>query len=197
MLEFKALPYSYESLKPIISSETFFFHYEKHYAGYVSKANELIPQKWGNKHLIEIISLAQKNKEIALFNQAAQVWNHEFFFSGLSLNPSDQIVSNKTISLIQQDFRSLENLKAEIIKAATSRFGSGWVWLFLENGHLKIQTTSNAETICTEKSLTPLWVLDIWEHAYYLDYQNRRSDYATEVVNNAMNWHFIENNLGF
>ena len=195
MLQFKPLPYSYDALKPVISSETFFFHYEKHYAGYVSKANELIPRKWTDYILIDLISLAQKNKETALFNQTAQVWNHEFFFSGLSLNPSDQEISDKTMSLIQQDFHSLENLKTELIKAATSRFGSGWVWLFSEDGHLKIQSTSNADTLCNLKSITPLWVLDVWEHAYYLDYQNRRIDYASELINNAMNWRFIEANL--
>ena len=195
MLTIKPLPYDLGELEPVISQQTLLLHHGKHYAGYVTKANELMPEKWADKPLDEIISLAREHDESALFNQVAQVWNHEFFFDGLSLKPEDKKISGKLLDLIQADFHDVDTLKAELIKAALARFGSGWAWLVLEDGHLKIQTTSNAETPCGLKGIKPLWTLDVWEHAYYLDYQNRRMEYATQVLNQAVNWRFISENL--
>jgi len=189
------LPYDFQALTPIMGSDTLFFHHDKHYVGYVEKANELIPQKWHNKSLEQLISCSRKDGHSLLFNQVAQVWNHEFFFNGLSLRQEDKEISGKLLDLIRTDFQNMENLKAELIQAALTRFGSGWVWLVTEEGHLKVQTTGNAETPCGLKGFTPLWTLDVWEHAYYLDYQNRRAIYASEVVNRAINWRFIGQNL--
>ena len=195
MLEIKQLNYSFDALKPMMGSDTLFFHHEKHYVGYVNKANELLPPKWRHKSLQEIVSLARDKGEIALFNQAAQVWNHEFFFDGLSVNPEDNEISDDLLFYIRKDYNSIDNLKSELIKTALTRFGSGWVWLVLEGDHLKVQSTLNAETPCGLQGFKPLWTLDVWEHAYYLDYQNRRVDYATEIVNRAVNWRFVANNL--
>ena len=195
MIEVKPLNYNFDALKPVVGSETMLFHHDKHYVGYVTKANELLPPKWTHKDLEEIVSLAREQGNTMLFNQVAQVWNHEFFFEGLSLLPSDKGISGALIDLIQQDFQNVENLETELVKAAMARCGSGWVWLLLNEGHLKIQTTLNAETPCGMKQFKPLWTLDVWEHAYYLDYQNRRLDYATEVVNRAMNWRLVGERL--
>ena len=195
MLEIKQLNYSFDALKPMMGSDTLFFHHEKHYVGYVNKANELLPPKWRHKSLQEIVSLARDKGEIALFNQAAQVWNHEFFFDGLSVNPEDNEISDDLLFYIRKEYNSIDNLKSELIKTALTRFGSGWVWLVLEGDHLKVQSTLNAETPCGLQGFKPLWTLDVWEHAYYLDYQNRRVDYATEIVNRAVNWRFVANNL--
>ncbi len=195
MLEIKQLNYSFDALKPMMGSDTLFFHHEKHYVGYVNKANELLPPKWRHKSLQEIVSLARDKGEIALFNQAAQVWNHEFFFDGLSVNPEDHEISDDLLFYIRKDYNSIDNLKSELIKTALTRFGSGWVWLVLEGEHLKVQSTLNAETPCGLQGFKPLWTLDVWEHAYYLDYQNRRVDYATEIMNRAVNWRFVANNL--
>lgn len=195
MLEIKQLNYSFDALKPMMGSDALFFHHEKHYVGYVNKANELLPSKWQHKSLQEIVSLARDKGEIALFNQAAQVWNHEFFFDGLSVNPEDHEISDDLLFYIRKDYNSIDNLKSELIKTALGRFGSGWVWLVLEGDHLKVQSTLNAETPCGLQGFKPLWTLDVWEHAYYLDYQNRRVDYATEIMNRAVNWRFVSHNL--
>ena len=196
MLEVKQLNYTFESLQPVMSAETLYFHHDKHYAGYVAKANELMPAKWANKTLEQIVHFARDKGEIALFNQVAQVWNHEFFFEGLSLNSEDREIPENLLSYIRKDYNNIDNLKDELIKTAMTRFGSGWVWLVLEDGHLKVQSTLNAETPCGLKGFKPLWTLDVWEHAYYLDYQNRRIDYVTEVVNNAINWYVVWKRLG-
>lgn len=195
MLDIKTLPYALTALQPVISPETLSFHHDKHYIGYVNKANELLPKEWEHKSLEKIISLARGQENMALFNQVAQVWNHEFFFEGLSLVPEDHEISGNLLDLIRADYHDVENLKAELIKTALARFGSGWVWLVLDGGRLKVQSTANAETPCGLQGIKTLWTLDVWEHAYYLDYQNKRLDYATEVVNKAMNWRFICDNL--
>jgi len=196
MLEIKSLNYNVGALQPIMSAETLHFHHDKHYAGYVAKANELVPAKWANKTLEQLVHLARDKGEIALFNQVAQVWNHEFFFEGLSLNLEDHEIPENLLSYIRKDYNSIDNLKDELVRTALARFGSGWVWLVWEDNHLKVQSTLNAETPCGLKGFKPLWTLDVWEHAYYLDYQNKRLDYATEVVNNAINWRVIGARLG-
>ncbi len=195
MIEMKILPYDFSALTPIIGADTFFYHHDKHYIAYVEKANQLIPRKWANKSLEQLVADARGEGLSMLFNQVAQVWNHEFFFNGLSLRAEDKEISDALADLIQTDFQNIENLKNELIQAALARFGSGWGWLVLEKGHLKVYSTSNAETPCGLKEFTPLWTLDVWEHAYYLDYQNRRADYAAEIVNKAINWRFISQNL--
>jgi len=195
MLQVQPLNYDFGDLRPVLGTETLFFHYEKHYKGYVQKANELIPKKWAHKKLEDLISAARDKGDVALFNQVAQVWNHEFFFEGLSTQSDDQNISDDLLFYIRKDYNSLDNLKAELIKTAMARFGSGWVWLVIDEGHLKVQSTLNAETPCGLKGFKPLWTLDVWEHAYYLDYQNRRLDYATEIVQKAINWRRVSDRL--
>ena len=124
MLEIKPLTYDFDALKPVIGSDTMFFHHEKHYAGYVTKANDLMPKKWADKPLEEIVVLSREKKDVPLFNQVAQVWNHEFFFKGLSLNPEDREMSDDLSFYINKDFHNVENLKNELVKTALSQFGS-------------------------------------------------------------------------
>ena len=195
MLSIKPLPYELTDLEPVISQMTLSFHHGKHYVGYVNKANELLPKEWEHHDIQDIIRLARDGNNMPVFNQVAQVWNHEFFFDGLSLNEFDKEISGALLDLIRADFHDVDSLKSELLKTALARFGSGWVWLVLENGRLKIYSTSNAETPCGLRGVKPLWTLDVWEHAYYLDYQNRRIDYATQVVEKAINWRFISANL--
>ncbi len=195
MIEIQLLPYDFSALKPVIWPDTLFFHHEKHYTAYVTRANELLPKAWHNKSLDEVVRLAWDKEKRDLFNQAAQVWNHEFFFAGLSLDMADKLISSDLLFLIERDFGSLEVLKQTMIDAAVGVFGAGWMWLVSDDGKLKIQTTSNAETPCGVKGIRPLWCLDVWEHAYYLDYQNRRKAYVTEIVTQAINWRFISDNL--
>lgn len=196
MIKIKPLKYDFNALAPVTGSDTLFFHHDKHYAGYVNKTNEMITSQGKTGDLQNIIAEAREQRDVALFNQAAQVWNHEFFFDGLSLNEEDRKISASLLRLIDSTFKSVDTLQTELIQAATTLFGSGWVWLVMEEGKLKIQKTSNAETPCGLEGIKPLWCLDVWEHAYYLDYQNRRADYAAEIVKKAMNWRIVSDRLG-
>ena len=138
MLQIKSLNYNVEALAPTIGADTLFFHHDKHYAGYVAKANELMSSKWNHKTLEQVVSLARNNNNTAVFNQVAQVWNHEFFFDGLSANPDDHVISDELMAYLRKDYGDVDNLRSELIKTAVARFGSGWVWLVLEEGHLKV-----------------------------------------------------------
>ena len=195
MIEIKPLLYDYNALQPVVSAETMHFHHDKHYAGYVEKANILIPKEWEKKSLAEIVALAYETGDVPLFNQVAQAWNHEFFFEGLKIDPFQLKITDRLNTLIVQDFGNLETLKAELVNSAISLFGSGWVWLVLEKGKLKVMHTSNAETPLVWADCTPLWTLDVWEHAYYLDHQNRRQEYASALVNRAINWQVVSDKL--
>jgi len=183
------LPYGYDALEPMISQETLHYHYDKHHAGYVAKLNTLIKETvFESKTLEEII----KGADGAIFNNASQVFNHDFFWKSLSNKSTNQ--STYLTSKIDGKFGSLEGFKKEFIDSAIGLFGSGWVWLCLdEENQLTIVTTSNANTPLTTK-LKPLMVCDVWEHAYYLDYQNLRADYL-ENFWKLVNWDFVSSNL--
>jgi len=183
------LPYGYDALEPMISQETLHYHYDKHHAGYVAKLNTLIKETvFESKTLEEII----KGADGAIFNNASQVFNHDFFLKSLSNKSTNQ--STYLTSKIDGKFGSLEGFKKEFIDSAIGLFGSGWVWLCLdEENQLTIVTTSNANTPLTTK-LKPLMVCDVWEHAYYLDYQNLRADYL-ENFWKLVNWDFVSSNL--
>ena len=192
--ELYKLPYADNALEPYISQKTISFHYGKHHATYLNNLNALIKDTDLEKESLENIILeTEKNpSEQAIFNNAAQVWNHTFYWQSLSAEKQDIPESNfKQMGL--RDFGSIENLKAEFKKVALSQFGSGWAWLVLDNNQLKIVKTSNAETPLGKT--IPLLCIDVWEHAYYLDYQNRRGDYLDGVLNNLLNWKFAAQNL--
>ena len=171
------LPYAHNALEPIISERTISFHYGKHHQTYVNNLNGLVVgTEFENSDLEAIV----KKSEGPVFNNAAQIWNHTFYF--LSLTPDKGSVPNdKLLKAINVGWDSLENFKVEFNKAAVSVFGSGWAWLVKDGeGKLSIVKESNAGNPLT-RGLTPLLTFDVWEHAYYLDYQNRRADYVAAL----------------
>ncbi len=183
------LPYEQTALEPHISAETVSYHYGKHHAGYVNKLNGLIAgTQYENKTLVDTI----KHSDGPIFNNAAQVYNHDFYWNGLS--PASNTPSTALSNLIGRDFGSMEAFKEKMLTAATGFFGSGWVWLVMaKDGKLAIEQTSNADTPIRH-DLLPLLACDVWEHAYYIDYRNGRADYL-ENWWKLLNWEFISNNL--
>lgn len=184
-----ALPYAENALAPYISTETMSLHYGKHHAGYVAKTNMLLEKSsLKGKTLEEIVrkSAKDKNKNEALFNNAAQAWNHEFFWE--SMKPKGGgIPEGNMADQIKTSFGSYDQFKAEFIAVTGQLFGSGWVWLVQEKGVLKIVATGNADNPMISGQI-PLFSVDVWEHAYYLDYQNQRRDYVKRVLENLIDW---------
>jgi len=185
MVKLSELPFKEDDLEPFISKETIEYHYKKHHATYVNKLNELIEStRYSELSLSSII----RDSKGAIFNNAAQVFNHSFYWNSLSIK--SQVPNEKLLSKINNDFGSLELLKEEFIKAGTTLFGSGWVWLVREpNGKLMIKQTENAQTPLSS-NLVPLFVCDVWEHAYYIDYRNLRPKYLEEFWEH-INWDFV------
>lgn len=191
------LPYSKDAMMPHISADTFSFHHEKHHNAYVVNLNNLIKDRDDfNKLSLEEIILKSANKPeyAAIFNNAAQVWNHSFYWHCMKPNGGGK-PSGELLDKINQDFGSFDNFVAELKQAGATQFGSGWAWLVVDGeGKLKVVKTANAELpmIKGEKALL---TIDVWEHAYYLDYQNRRPDYLSIFVENLVNWDFVLENF--
>ncbi len=185
-----ALPFAKDALEPHMSAETFSFHYDKHHNAYVTNLNKLVEgTEFANKSLEEII----KTSSGGIFNNAAQVWNHTFFWNSLSPNGGG-MPTGELADKIRADFGGFDKFKEQFTAAATTQFGSGWAWLVLENDTLSIVKTANAETPLT-KGQTPLLTLDVWEHAYYLDFQNRRPDFIATFLDKLANWAFAAENF--
>lgn len=186
--ELPALPYPADALKPYMSAETFSFHHGKHHAAYVANLNKLIEgTDLANKSLEEIIKATFGDPSKAgIFNNAAQVWNHTFFWE--SMKPGGGGAPTGPIAdKINADFGSYDKFVEAFKTAAATQFGSGWAWLVLEDGTLKVTKTPNAENPLVHGQ-TPLLTLDVWEHAYYLDYQNRRPDFINAYLEHLVNW---------
>ena len=194
--ELPALPYPADALESKhMSAQTFSFHHDKHHAAYVTNLNKLIEgTELAGKSLEEIIHASFKDSSKAgIFNNAAQVWNHTFFWS--SLNPSGGGAPTGALAdKITADFGSFDKFKEEFKNAAATQFGSGWAWLVLDKGTLKVTKTPNAENPLVHGQ-TPLLTLDVWEHAYYLDFQNKRPDFIGNFLDNLANWDFAAENL--
>jgi Fe-Mn family superoxide dismutase len=190
------LPYADNALDPVISAHTLSFHYGKHHKAYVDNLNKLIAGTPLEGQPLEAIikESAGKADKAGVFNNAAQIWNHTFYWNSLKANGGGTPPAALG-KLIERDFGSLDALKKELATAATTQFGSGWAWLASDNGKLVVAKTSNAELPMT-KGQKALLTIDVWEHAYYLDYQNRRPDYATAVIEKLLNWQFAADNLG-
>jgi Fe-Mn family superoxide dismutase len=191
------LPYAEDALAPVISANTISFHYGKHHATYVKTLNELIAgTPYEGKSLEEIVVGSAKDKDAAarkIFNNAAQAWNHDFYWH--SMTPKGGAPTGKIKDALEKSFGDLAAFKKAFGLAAVGQFGSGWAWLVKDkDGALKIETTSNADTPIAHGG-TPLLVADVWEHAYYLDYQNRRPDHVTAWLDKLVNWPFAEKNL--
>jgi len=185
--ELPKLPYEIDSLSKVISKQTFEFHYGKHHLAYVNNLNNLIVgTRFENADLVTII----KEAEGAIFNNGAQVWNHTFYFESFSPTPKTE-PTGRLLDAISKSFGSFAEFKEKFNKSATTIFGSGWAWLVKdENGNLEITQESNAGNPI-RKGLTPLLTCDVWEHAYYLDYQNRRPDYIQSFWD-IIDWNVIE-----
>jgi Fe-Mn family superoxide dismutase len=191
------LPYADNALAPVISANTISFHYGKHHATYVKVLNELIAgTAYESLTLEEIVVRAASDKDAAakkIFNNAAQAWNHEFYWH--SMTPKGGAPAGKIKDALEKSFGGLDAFKKAFSTAAVGQFGSGWAWLVKgKDGALKIETTSNADTPIAHGG-TPLLVADVWEHAYYLDYQNRRPDHIGAWLDKLANWSFAEANL--
>ncbi|SEL94443.1 superoxide dismutase, Fe-Mn family [Syntrophus gentianae] len=190
-----ALPYPENALEPYISARTIGFHYGKHHKGYIDNLNKLISNtEFADLSLEKIISAtAGKPEKATIFNNAAQSWNHAFYWQCLKPNGGGE-PSAAFKKQIEASFGTLEACKKELTTAAMTQFGSGWAWLVRDGQKLKVIKTANADTPL-EKGMKPLLVIDVWEHAYYLDYQNRRVDYVSAVLDKIINWDFAEKNL--
>ena len=189
------LPYPEDALAPIISTRTVGFHHGKHHKGYVDKVNELVSGTEFEGQALEriVIATSGKPERVELFNNAAQAWNHAFYWR--SLKPkSGGTPTGALAEKIDAAFGGLDALKKKLATAAVKQFGSGWAWLVTDGLALKVVTTSNAD-VPFIRGMTPLLTLDVWEHAYYLDYQNRRADYAQAVIDRLLNWEFAAENL--
>jgi Fe-Mn family superoxide dismutase len=189
------LPYPEDALAPYVSSRTLSFHYGKHHSGYVNKLNELVKGTelaWAPLEKVIQTTAGDANKA-AIFNNAAQTRNHTFYWKSMSPKGGGT-PSGALAKKISESFGILENFKKEFTQAATTQFGSGWAWLVMDGGSLKVVKTSNADTPIIHGQ-TPLLVIDVWEHAYYLDYQNRRGDYVTNFLDYLINWDFAAENL--
>jgi Fe-Mn family superoxide dismutase len=190
------LPYADNALSPVISGHTIGFHYSRHHKGYVDNLNKLIAgTEFVDLPLSTIITqTAGKADKSAIFNNAAQDWNHTFYWRSLQPNGGGEPPA-ALLRKIEASFGNLDVCKKELAAAATTQFGSGWAWLVADGDKLKVVKTGNAETPMTT-GLKPLLTIDVWEHAYYLDYQNRRADYVNAVLDKLINWEFAAENLG-
>ncbi|HSY86545.1 MAG TPA: superoxide dismutase [Verrucomicrobiae bacterium] len=193
-VELPKLPYALDALEPHISKLTLEFHHGKHHKAYVDKTNELIANTdLAKKSLEEIVRAAAGQKDKAtLFNNAAQAWNHTFLWN--SMSPKGGKPTGALAQAIEKDLGGFATFAENFKKAAVGQFGSGWAWLTLANGKLEISATGNADTPLVHGK-TPLLTLDVWEHAYYLDYQNRRPDYVSTFLEKIVNWDFAAGNL--
>jgi len=187
------LPYPENALEPYISARTVKFHYGKHHLGYVKKTNAYIKgTPWEGKSLEQII-LGSYRKDDYLFNNAAQVWNHNFYWQSMKPGGGGQ-PTGELASMMKAAFGSVDAAKQALVKASATRFGSGWGWLAIKDGRLVVVSSSNALNPLVDK-MKPLITIDVWEHAYYLDYQNRRGGYIRGVMDHLINWDFAARNL--
>jgi superoxide dismutase, Fe-Mn family len=190
-----ALPYADNALEPVISANTISFHYGKHHKTYVDNLNNLVKGTAYEGASLEkvVMESAGKADQVAIFNNAAQIWNHTFYWNSLKPNGGGK-PTGKLAAMIDADFGSYDEFKKQLSATTVSQFGSGWGWLVVEAGKLKIVKTANAEVPMT-KGQKPLLTIDVWEHAYYIDHQNKRAAYVDAVIEKLLNWDFAEQNL--
>lgn len=192
-----ALPYAENALEPVISAKTIGFHYGKHHKGYLDALNKLIAvselESMPLEEIIRVTAKAQDKEGAAIFNNAAQVWNHTFFWSSLKPGGGGK-PAGELLARIEKSFGSYDAFRQAFIDAALGQFGSGWVWLVAAQDGLKIVKTSNADTPVAHDQKA-LVTCDVWEHAYYLDYQNRRKDFVAVFLDSLVNWDFAAEQL--
>lgn len=187
------LPYADTALEPAVSAETLSYHHGKHHQAYIDKTNDAIDgTEHADKSLIEVIRAARDDNQ-GLFNNSAQSWNHGFYWH--SMAASETAPSDKLKSMIESTFGSVDKLKDELKSRGAGHFASGWVWLVEKNGGLSVEESHDGDTWADKDGVNPLLVVDVWEHAYYLDHQNKRPAYLDAVVGSKLNWEFASENL--
>ena len=188
------LPYAQDALAPHISGETLSFHHGKHHKAYVDKANDAIKgTDYEGLSLEEVIKKSWSEKNMGVFNNAAQIWNHTFYWNSMSPNGGGK-PTGAIAEAIDKSFGSYDKFAEEFKAAGAGQVGSGWAWLVKNGDKLEVRKTLNAENPITDGA-TPLLTMDVWEHAYYLDYQNRRPDYIGDFLGKLVNWDFANQNL--
>ncbi len=189
------LPFDRAALEPVLSAESFDYHHGKHHKAYVDKVNGWIEEKGlEGKSLVEVIRLAKDRNDKGLANQAGQIWNHDFFWQGLAPEGSTK-PSAKLAQMIEASFGSQDELVEKMAAEAVGHFGSGWAWLVLAGDALKITSLHDGETPLALDNVKPLLTLDVWEHAYYIDYRNERPRFAKTVLSKVVNWDFVSQNI--
>jgi len=189
------LPYAKDALGTFMSAETLEFHHGKHHKAYVDKTNAVLDEKGlAGASLTDVIRAGKSKGDASLFNNAAQIWNHNFFWRCLA-PPDDRRPSGKLAALVEEGFGSTEALLAKLKAEAVGHFSNGWAWLVLDRGQLKITSLHDADTPVVHDGMQPLLTLDVWEHAYYIDYRNERPRFAERVLGNIVNWEFVGANL--
>ena len=193
-IEQATLPYDTSALEPHVSKETLSFHYGRHHKGYIAKLNKLVKgTEFEKMSLEQVIDKARTRAEIGILNNALQAWNHAFLWESMSPDGGGK-PDGRIAKMIESQYGSFESFKEKFREAAVGLFGSGWVWLVVDRGELRIVATGNADSPVGTQ-LTPLLVLDVWEHAYYLDYQNERDRYIDTFLDHLINWNFAAANL--
>ena len=194
---FEDLPYSLDALHPVISEKTMVFHHQKHYATYVKNTNELILNTpFAESPLEDIVRESYRQPDLrGLFNNAGQAYNHAFFWRSLKPYAAKEKMPEELAQRIESDFTSVQNFKDTLKNVGVKQFGSGWVWLVEKDNKLQILSTSNADSPLILQGVKPLLCIDVWEHAYYLDYQNRRAEFLQGVIDHLINWQFVLDNL--
>lgn len=190
------LPYAKDALAPVMSAETLEFHWGKHHRAYVSKTNELLGDlpNLNGAALTDVVKEAKSSGNNKLFNNSAQLWNHSFFWQCLA--PSEgQKPSGHLAQLIQDGFGGEEQLLQKLQEEAVNHFSNGWAWLVLDRDQLKVTSLHDADTPIVHDGMQPLFTLDVWEHAYYIDYRNERPRFAQTVLSSIVNWDFVAQNL--
>ena len=193
--ELAPLPYATDALGDFMSAETLEFHHGKHHRAYVDKVNALLAERpAAATSLVDIVREAHGQGDTALFNNSAQMWNHNFFWQCLA-PASGQTPTGWLAEMIHNDFGSPENLLLKLKEEAVGHFSNGWAWLVLDRDALRITSLHDADTPLVHEGMKPLLTLDVWEHAYYIDYRNARAEFAEKVLGNIIDWEFVERNL--
>ncbi|MCM8556915.1 superoxide dismutase [Sphingomicrobium sediminis] len=192
--ELPDLPFAKDALGDHMSAETLDYHHGKHHNAYVQKTNGMLGEKGlEGANLTTVIKRAHEAGDKGLFNNSAQIWNHTFFWHGLAPEGSTK-PSEKLQAMIDSDFGSTDKLLEALQNESANHFASGWGWLILNNGKLEVTSLHDADTPVAH-GMTPLFTVDVWEHAYYIDYRNARPDYLKSVLHNIVNWDFVSENL--
>ena len=189
------LPYPKDALAPHMSAETLEFHHGKHHAAYVKKTNAMLEdQRLPATSLIDVVRAAKRDGNSKLFNNSAQLWNHSFFWQCLAPAEAQQ-PDGKLKQMIDDGFGGVEAMLEKLSDEAVNHFSNGWAWLLLDRDTLKIASLHDADTPLVHDGMVPLFTLDVWEHAYYIDYRNERPRFASTVLGNIVNWEFVAQNL--